>query len=411
LIDWNSIPRTERNSLSLRQLVQPGCQNAFNGAVSGIARFLHVGLSRLSLTCRAAASSTALAGRAADRYNPAMRRPQRLALASAFLIVLVFGAYTAFWFFVAGRIADGIGQWAGTLRSQNLDLSWHAIRVAGFPFSFRAELGEATLRDAATGPSGELTMPLLTGSAHPWNFRLWRLAAPRGLTATAGPTAPAGATLTADTARGSVAVGGDGGATIWLGLDNVTASSGIRLAARDADLWLNLPPPAQTHGERTLGIALDVRELTLPAVPAPFHSPLDEVSLGVTVRGELPAAPLRRAAAAWRDAGGTIDLDRFALRWGELAITGSGTLALDNDLQPMGSFSGAIAGYQQLLAALVAAGRMRAGDARLVGLALGVMAKSGPDGKPELSVPFTVQDGQMYLGPAKLGPAPRIDWQ
>src|SRR5437763_1747943 len=36
LIDWNSIPRTERNSLSLRQLVQPGCQNAFNGAVSGI---------------------------------------------------------------------------------------------------------------------------------------------------------------------------------------------------------------------------------------------------------------------------------------------------------------------------------------------------------------------------------------
>ena len=40
LIDWNSIPRTERNSLSLRQLVQPGCQNAFNGAVSGIARVL-----------------------------------------------------------------------------------------------------------------------------------------------------------------------------------------------------------------------------------------------------------------------------------------------------------------------------------------------------------------------------------
>jgi hypothetical protein len=38
LIDWNSIPRTERNSLSLRQLVQPGCQNAFNGAVSGIVR-------------------------------------------------------------------------------------------------------------------------------------------------------------------------------------------------------------------------------------------------------------------------------------------------------------------------------------------------------------------------------------
>jgi hypothetical protein len=36
LIDSNSIPRTERNSLSLRQLVQPGCQNAFNGAAVAI---------------------------------------------------------------------------------------------------------------------------------------------------------------------------------------------------------------------------------------------------------------------------------------------------------------------------------------------------------------------------------------
>src|SRR5438067_2364790 len=40
LIDWNSIPRTERNSLSLRQLVQAGCQNAFRVAVSGIAVLL-----------------------------------------------------------------------------------------------------------------------------------------------------------------------------------------------------------------------------------------------------------------------------------------------------------------------------------------------------------------------------------
>ena len=36
LIDSNSIPRTERNSLSLRQLVHPGCQNAFSGAVSAM---------------------------------------------------------------------------------------------------------------------------------------------------------------------------------------------------------------------------------------------------------------------------------------------------------------------------------------------------------------------------------------
>src|SRR5438105_4659545 len=36
LIDSNSIPRIERNSLSLRQLVQPGCQNAFSRTVSAM---------------------------------------------------------------------------------------------------------------------------------------------------------------------------------------------------------------------------------------------------------------------------------------------------------------------------------------------------------------------------------------
>ncbi len=36
-MDWNPIARTERNSLSLRQLVHPGCQNTFSGTVPDMA--------------------------------------------------------------------------------------------------------------------------------------------------------------------------------------------------------------------------------------------------------------------------------------------------------------------------------------------------------------------------------------
>jgi hypothetical protein len=54
---------------------------------------------------------------------------------------------------------------------------------------------------------------------------------------------------------------------------------------------------------------------------------------------------------------------------------------------------------------------MRAGDARLARLALGMLAKAGPDGRPEIATSFTIQDGEMYLGPVKLGKAPRIDWK
>ncbi|HEV8680273.1 MAG TPA: DUF2125 domain-containing protein [Stellaceae bacterium] len=337
-----------------------------------------------------------------------MRRSTYLGLA-AFLLLL--GVYGAYWFIVAGRIADGFGQWAQSLRAQNLDLEWRAIGVGGFPLSFRVELNDARLRDLAAAPVGEVRTPLLLGSARPWNFRVWHLTAPAGLSATAGPADRPQATLKIETVAGSVAVGVDGGAAVWLGLGAPSLDAGVRLAAREADLWLNLPQhPPQAHGEPTIGVALGVRELTLPAVPAPLRNPLDEIAFGVTLLGPIPAAPPRAAASAWRDAGGTLELDQFALRWGTLAMTGSGTLALDRELQPIGSFSSAIEGYDELTRALVAAGHLRPNEARLAQVALAMLARTGPDGRPQIATSFRLQDGQMYLGPVKLGKAPRIAW-
>ena len=341
-----------------------------------------------------------------------MRRPTRLGLAVAVLLIAIFGAYSGYWFVVAGRLEDGVGQWAGSLHAQNLDLSWRAIRVGGFPLAFRVVLSEARLRDLAASPTGELQVPLLTGSAAPWNFRVWQLTAPDGLSATANLAGGAVARLTVRAAGGSVAVAAEGGATLWLALTEPATDAGGRLAARDADLWLILPShPPQAHTEPAVGMAVNLRGLSLPTVPAPFRNPVDEISLGATVMGRVPAAPPRQAAAAWRDAGGTFELDHVALRWGTLAISGSGTVALDPDLQPIGGFSGAIEGYEELLTALVAAGQMRAGDARLARFALAMLAKPGPDGRPQIATSFTMQNGEMYLGPVKLGKAPRIAWE
>jgi len=342
-----------------------------------------------------------------------MRRPTRLGLAIVIPLIAIFGAYSAVWFVIAGRLEDGVVQWAGSLRAQNLDLSWQTIRVGGFPLALRVTLSEVGLRNlATTAPNGALQAPLLSGTARLWNLRVWQLTASDGLSATANLAGDAVATLSARAASGSVAIPDDGGATLWLGLTEPAADTGVRLAARDADLWLVLPPhPPQTHSDPAVGIALDLHALTLPAVPAPFGAAVDEIALGITVKGAIPAAPPRQAAAAWSTAGGTLELDHLALRWDTLRVTGSGTLALDPDLQPIGGFSGTIAGYDELLRGLVAAGRLRPGDARLAGFGLAMLAKPGQDGRPEIATSFTIQNGEMYLGPAKLGKAPRIDWQ
>jgi hypothetical protein len=151
--------------------------------------------------------------------------------------------------------------------------------------------------------------------------------------------------------------------------------------------------------------------LRVPLSPAPFQGAVDDLAVGATVLGPIQAGPPRVAAAAWRDAGGTVELDRFALRWGDVAVNGSGTIALGPDMQPIGAFSGAVSGLDELLKALAAAGQLRMGDLTLARLGLAALAKPGPNGKPEVSTSFTIQNGQMYLGPLKLGPAPRINWQ
>ena len=86
---------------------------------------------------------------------------------------------------------------------------------------------------------------------------------------------------------------------------------------------------------------------------------IDDLAFGVTVKGAVPDGPLVQAIAAWRDAGGTIELDRLQLNWGGLGATATGTMALDQDLQPIGAFSGGIEGFGAILSALVEAGRLR----------------------------------------------------
>src|SRR5205814_2198025 len=246
-----------------------------------------------------------------------MRRRTGLLFVTALLLILA-GGYTAFWFITAGKIEQGLGEWAEAARAQKIAASWRTLRVAGFPCAFRLELSDAALRDEAINPPADIRMPLLSASAHPWSFGVWHLTAPQGLSAVAVPEGKPAVTVSARAVEGAVS-----------------------------------------------------------AVPE----------------------------------GGTAEIDNLTLRWGTLAVRGSGTLALDYDLQPMGAFSGAVEGYDELMNALVAAGRMKASDARLARIGLAMLAKAGPSGRPAITASFTIQNGEMFLGPAKLGPAPKIPWE
>jgi hypothetical protein len=286
-----------------------------------------------------------------------MRRSTVFRLLAAVLVIGI-GAYSAFWWIAAGKIEEAAINWRQTAQAQKIDASWQRMRVAGYPLAFRLELGDAAVKNGATNPPAELRAPTLTASIRPWNFHAVTFAAPDGVELTVAPGAVPLAKLSAKRGSGAAALGSDGGTTIWLSLYQAKAVAGLTLTARTVDAWIILPPGAPaTHQDSGITFAIDAHELAPPLTPPGFSGPIDDLGFGLTLMGAFPAGPLRPAAAAWRDSGGTVELDHLDLRWGDMEITGAGTLALDNDLQPIGGFSGGVSGFDQLLSALVASRR------------------------------------------------------
>ncbi len=342
-----------------------------------------------------------------------MRR-SRFGLVLLVAFVALCGGYAAFWWYVAGRIKSDTVAWQDEQRTRNIDVSWRSLKVSGFPLGWRVAIDDAVLRDRRRSPAPELHVSRLVANAHPLSLGTWRLAAPRGLSADLAAVAGRPAVkVQAQRADGIAMPAPRGGVSLWLKLQNIAAeAAGGAIPIRSAQAWLILPAAAPRTGTDTgFPLAIDLRQLRVPEPPVGFGPTLDELALGVTVKGKLPEGPLAPALAAWRDAGGTIEVDRLLVEWSGLGITASGTVALDRALQPMAAFSGGFDGFDAVINALVTADLMTEEQAALVRIALNTLARPGPDGKPQIVAPFTIQNSRVYIGPARLGRIPRLVWE
>ncbi len=119
----------------------------------------------------------------------------------------------------------------------------------------------------------------------------------------------------------------------------------------------------------------------------------------------------REELADWRDAGGTMEVERLLIGYDPLRLQGNGTLALDGDLQPVGAFSARIQGFFETVGRLNRAGVIRGPDASMAKVVLGMLAKQPKNGGPStISLPLTIQDRALYAGPVRLIELPQLEW-
>ncbi len=166
-------------------------------------------------------------------------------------------------------------------------------------------------------------------------------------------------------------------------------------------------------GEAALTVQASAEAIALPpGLPWALGGRISSTSIEGALSGPVPPAPtFVQRAAAWRDGGGTLEVQRFALGWGPLGVTGSATLALDARLQPMGTGNTRMVGYAEALDELAGSGAITSRTALAVKAVAGLIAASPETGgPPQLEVPLTLQDRTLSIRQIPVARMPALTW-
>lgn len=343
-----------------------------------------------------------------------LHRYRALFLALSVVILLLL-AYTAWWSTLAWRVRTTLADApAKALSEKGVMLDLRDAVVGGFPLSVTVDLSGVR----AQWPSGTVVE---TGAVSATAFA-W---APMDITLAS--TAPLRLDL-AGSARHDPMTGTAGSMLVQasLGLDGkprqvkatflslVAGLEGGNGPLKASELTLTWTAPVQPptgptdpQGQNSLVIT----GLDLPgAVPAPLQQRIDQVALSYEPRGPLPAKPSVEGMTAWRDGGGTLDIRSFRVLWSGMDLRANATLALDRDMQPEGAGTAELSGADALIDVMGARGNVPADRVAVMKQGLKGLTKRTDDGRDILSVPVTLQNRQLSVGPIVVGVLPVVPW-
>jgi hypothetical protein len=342
-----------------------------------------------------------------------MRR-RKLALGATAAVVAAVAALALYWVWAAGQVRAAIALWTEQQRAAGYAIAYQGPVIGGFPVRLSVAFAEPRVAE----PEGwRWSAAAIAGTASLWQPLLLHLDLPkhqelrgvwRGFERTVRlDAASATGTIRLDT-RGRAVTASVEMTAATLIEDGPDGTPEWTLSAGHLRHEATQQPPPAPGGEPRLLLRGEVRELTLPqAAPAPFPKVVGRLAYDASVVGAVPAGEPAAALAAWRDAGGVLEIADLTLLWGALEAHANGTATLDQALRPEGAFSARIGGLPEVIDALVALGAMAPTAAAALRVAVLTFAE-GRDagGRPVVRLPVTLQDGQVFLGPL---PVARLD--
>ena len=313
------------------------------------------------------------------------------------IVLAVAALYAGFWVVASRGLDRGLQAGIAAAEAQGWRIETGSLTTGGFPSRF-----DVTARDlTVTAPDGGLVWQA------PWVETAALSYRPNKVIAVFPPSQTLDidgqrVTVESDGLRASVAVAPN----TTLDLQTLTAeaqtlslafhtAAGLT-AGRSLLAVRSLAPQTDTY-ETYISLNDMVPQSALPGLPAGAARLVADATLVLD-------APLnRRAILPGRPQVTAVTLNKLDLTWGDLRLTGRGTLDVDAQGMPTGQLDLTAQGWEAVVDLLAATGVIAPQSVQTIRTLGGLMVRDGV-----LTLPLTFADGGMALGPIPLGAAPLI---
>jgi len=326
---------------------------------------------------------------------------------------ILLAADIVYWRLASDRLRGGLQDWIEVQRSRGWEIESGPAALGGWPRAASVTVSSLHMRHTGSDLPGAfewasaglvLSVPLYLPTDVDVSFR-----GPQRLRIGTVPEA----VVTGDTLAAAVPLGQDAPNSFTL------HAIGLRVEPA-AGPWHVTAGLLNGRASLSGGGASQGIDFTASAeaieLPSGFKWALGRNISSLSAEGRLngpfpPGGDIADQARAWRDNGGSLEVSHLAMGWGPLGLTSSATLALDDQLQPMGSGNARVVGYADTLDRLAAAGMLTKSAATAAKAVLSLMAgTSDTDEPPEVDVPLTLQYRTLSMRQVPLVRLPELDW-
>ncbi len=339
---------------------------------------------------------------------------RRYAAIVAVMLIGMAVLWGLLWTITAAKYRNLVDTWMAAERAHGHELHYDLRATDGFPNAIVLRFVNLSWKDNAGGKAeaGDLTL-----SAHPWHWRVFKVAFQKNATLMVPfPEADDPLILRGASGDGHIELNEDdtwGFVRLRIDSADVSRPSRALFTAEELDLAAERPEwMPKDYTETGLSLSGRARNVMLKTkIPMPFGDKVASADLAFRIMGPPPNFYDRDSVIAWNNDNGIVECDAINLEWGPLSLATKGTLALNGELQPEGAFAGYIRGHEAVIQALLEQNWIAKHQAGMLSSALNLLAKpSTLDDQPSIEVPITVQMGGLFLGPVRLFTFPDIVW-